>query len=374
MSDKVPHDLAKKAEAMREFRQARDSGLPVPAEVRARHVWATNDGYTTGPEPGARIPEFALPDQSGALLTLHDLAGPNGLLLVFHRSAHWCQYCRSQLVELEQSRTMLEKNGVHIAAISFDSQEILAAFAREHSIRFPLMSDEGSVVIRKFGIFNQNVAPDMKRNYGIPHPVEYLVAPDGTVVKKYFVPNYQHRVAGSAIALREFGTVETGAPMVTLQSGAVVVQIGFPSRRIFAAQEIGFFANFALHPGWHIYGMSLPGAPLPGAYTATSIVFEDPNVIRSHLELPVPETLELPALNEVLPVYSGSFRALGTLLLKYLVPEGKLALKGRLALQQCSETVCEPPQAIPFEFGLHVEPFVISDRERILLEGQKRSN
>ncbi len=249
MSNTIPDDLAEKAAAMLEFRRVRDSGLPVPAEVRARHVWATNDGYSTGPDPGARIPEFGLPDQAGALRTLNDLVGPNGLLLVFHRSAHWCQYCRSQLVELEQSRTMLEKNGVYLAAISFDSQEILAAFAREYSIRFPLLSDKGSVVIRKFGIFNQNVAPDLKRNYGIPHPVEYLVAPDGTVVKKYFVPNYQHRVAGSAVALREFGTVETDAPMVTLQSGAVAVQIGFPSGRILAAQEIGFFGEFfALHP------------------------------------------------------------------------------------------------------------------------------
>jgi hypothetical protein len=84
-----PIDLAEKAAAMREFRRLRDTGLPVPAEVRARHVWATNDGYATGPDPGERIPEFTLPDQSGALRTLHNLAGPNGLLLVFHRSADW---------------------------------------------------------------------------------------------------------------------------------------------------------------------------------------------------------------------------------------------------------------------------------------------
>ena len=74
---------------MREFRRLREAGLPVPAEVRERHVRATNDGYATGPEPGERIPEFSLPDQSGAIRTLGHLAGPNGLLLVFHRSADW---------------------------------------------------------------------------------------------------------------------------------------------------------------------------------------------------------------------------------------------------------------------------------------------
>ena len=50
---------------------------------------ATNDGYATGPDSGERIPEFALPDQSGAIRTLSDLAGSNGLFLVFHRSAEW---------------------------------------------------------------------------------------------------------------------------------------------------------------------------------------------------------------------------------------------------------------------------------------------
>jgi len=89
MSDKIPHDLAEKASAMREFGRLRNAGLPVPAEVRERHLWATNDGYASGPDPGERIPEFALPDQSGAIRMLNDLAGPNGLFLVFHRSADW---------------------------------------------------------------------------------------------------------------------------------------------------------------------------------------------------------------------------------------------------------------------------------------------
>src|SRR5690242_20927632 len=98
---------------------------------------------------------------------------------------------------------MLEENGVRIAAISYDSQEILAAFGQKHAIGFPLLSDQDSKTIRRFGIFNFNMAPDL-RAYGVPHPVEYVVAREGIVVKKYFVPNYQHRVTGSAVALREF--------------------------------------------------------------------------------------------------------------------------------------------------------------------------
>jgi peroxiredoxin len=46
---------------------------------------------------------------------------------------------------------------VNAAQISYDSQEVLARFAKAYKITYPLLSDKGSVVIRKFGILNTNV-------------------------------------------------------------------------------------------------------------------------------------------------------------------------------------------------------------------------
>jgi peroxiredoxin len=54
---------------------------------------------------------------------------------------------------------MLERNGVRIAAVSYDSPEILQGFAEKHGIGYPLLSDQDSAVIRRFGIFNMNIAP-----------------------------------------------------------------------------------------------------------------------------------------------------------------------------------------------------------------------
>ena len=89
MASEIPDDPAEKAAIMREFGRRRTAGEPVSAELHAAHVNATNDQYATGPEPGQRIPDFALPDQHGALRSLSNLSGPNGLLLVFYRSADW---------------------------------------------------------------------------------------------------------------------------------------------------------------------------------------------------------------------------------------------------------------------------------------------
>ena len=43
----------------------------------------------TGPEVGAKIPSFELPDQQGTLRNFENLRGPKGLVLAFLRSADW---------------------------------------------------------------------------------------------------------------------------------------------------------------------------------------------------------------------------------------------------------------------------------------------
>jgi thioredoxin:protein disulfide reductase len=128
---------------------------------------------------------------------------------------------------------------------------------------------------------------------------------------------------------------------------------------VLAGREITFSANFLLEPGWHIYG-----APLPDTYTTTSITFDDPKVIRQSFELPAAEPMEMPALGETLPVFSGSFQALGSLLLKFPIDAGQTVLSGQLRFQQCSDTVCEPPQTIAFELPLTMEQFMDAERKK----------
>jgi hypothetical protein len=43
----------------------------------------------TGPDVGARIPDFAASDQDGKQQSFASLRGPKGLLLMFVRSADW---------------------------------------------------------------------------------------------------------------------------------------------------------------------------------------------------------------------------------------------------------------------------------------------
>ncbi len=47
------------------------------------------DVASAGPQVGEQVPAFSLPDQNGQVQTLDSILGPNGAILLFHRSADW---------------------------------------------------------------------------------------------------------------------------------------------------------------------------------------------------------------------------------------------------------------------------------------------
>ena len=47
------------------------------------------DVASLGPQIGDLVPDFALPDQNGRVWTRDSILGPNGAILLFHRSADW---------------------------------------------------------------------------------------------------------------------------------------------------------------------------------------------------------------------------------------------------------------------------------------------
>jgi peroxiredoxin len=165
----------------------------------------------SGPEIGEQVPDFTLPDQAGQLWSLKDRMGRNGLMLVFSRSADWCPYCRNQLADLQNSLGRLKEQGVNAASITYDSMEILSGFAAANKIEYPLLSDAGSKVIRAFGILNDYVPEGHAMMFEMPFPGNYLIAPDGTVRDKLFLPNYEHRPSASQAVLRHFEAGSTNS-------------------------------------------------------------------------------------------------------------------------------------------------------------------
>lgn len=83
-------DAATKSSILHDMlRRLGGGATDITVEDWLKFVQAQNDDYRTGPAIGEKVPYFALTDQHGQTQTLDSLAGPNGLLLVFSRSADW---------------------------------------------------------------------------------------------------------------------------------------------------------------------------------------------------------------------------------------------------------------------------------------------
>ena len=210
-----------------------------------------------------------------------------------------------------------------------------------------MLSDEGSVVIRKFGILNTNVPPDVKRFYGIPFPGQYLIAPDGTVKDKLFLEDYRERSTASEIVLRDFGVSGNSA---TIKAEDITVTVALSGSTAVGGRRLGVTAEFEIAAGWHIYG-----EPLPSGYTATSIIFGDDLVAVQTLKFPQPHMVDFKNLGETLPVYNGKLKAAGYIVLRQTLKPGEYRLSGTIHFQECSESVCQIPRAIKFELPLRID-------------------
>lgn len=61
-------------------------GFPTLATAQERQPI---DVHALGPQVGDTVPDFRLPDQNGQIRNLASILGPNGAILLFHRSADW---------------------------------------------------------------------------------------------------------------------------------------------------------------------------------------------------------------------------------------------------------------------------------------------
>jgi len=175
-----------------------------------------------------------------------------------------------------------------LASISYDSPAVLARFASAHQITFPLLSDKGSAVIRRYGILNTNI-PRSHMFYGIPFPGEYLVTPDGRVTDKVFLPSFQERATASEVLLKDFGT-SAGGDAVEVTSDETKARIQLSDSSAFSGQELAVAADFAIKPGWHIYGQ-----PLPKGYVPTAISFDGAMVAQQSFDFSKPTRIKFVA-------------------------------------------------------------------------------
>jgi peroxiredoxin len=112
---------------------------------------------------GNTIPSFELPDGDGMLWRSEDLLRNGPVVIVFYRG-RWCAYCNTQLVALQEIHSQIAAHGASLVAISPQTQKHSYLTRDMHKLGFPVLSDAGNIVGKKFGLVYR-VPVDLQKMY-----------------------------------------------------------------------------------------------------------------------------------------------------------------------------------------------------------------
>jgi peroxiredoxin len=286
-------------------------------------------------------------------------------------------------VELQSQITELRTQGLGLATISYDPVETLAAFSRQHNITFPMLSDAGSVTIKKFGILNPvpewALGPDKDdpavqeevRKYvsvvrptaamlGIAFPGTFILDPQGRVRQRFFEDSYIERNTVSDVLIRMGKKTGVAVAGTRISTAHLDVTTYPSSAEIAPGDRFSAALDIQPHAQIHVYA---PGAK---GYRVIALSIEpNPQVRLMPMQFPPSEIYFFKPLNERVPVYRKPFRLVQELVLEG-TPQAQAALRGKdsvsvkgtLEYQACNDTECFNPVSVPLSWSMKLRALV----------------
>ena len=106
---------------------------------------------------GKKAPDFKLKSTDNKILSLNDIKGENGTLIMF--ICNHCPYVKAITKEIVEDCTELHKFGINAVAICAndaenypeDSFENMVEFAKKNKFNFPYLNDETQEIAKNYG-------------------------------------------------------------------------------------------------------------------------------------------------------------------------------------------------------------------------------
>jgi len=260
-------------------------------------------------------------------------------------------------VELQRQAQNLARQGMGLAVVTYDPPEVLKRFSDERGITFPLLSDTGSAIIKRYGLLNTTVQ-EGTRAYGIPFPGTFVLDARGRVVARYFEEAYQERNTVASILTRQGGAA--GGPAVTAASAHLTVQAAASDAVVAPGSRFSIALEITPAKGMHVYA--------PGTHTYQVVRFTPdgrPWLKAQPLQYPPSEIYHFRPLDERVATYQRAFTLVQDLTIlatpeiqKLLAGEKSVTVTGRLEYQACDDKVCYAPSAVPLAFTLELVPLL----------------
>jgi len=260
-------------------------------------------------------------------------------------------------VQLQNAKERFEKQGLKLAAISYDSQAILKDFAGRRKIEFPLLADPDSKIIRSFGLLYED-AEGMEK--GMAHPGFFYIDAGGVIRERYFEVKYTDRYTANNVIgklfpeLMEDITEEVHAPHLKLT-------LGQSDKMVISGSRVTLVADIELPPDVHVYSPGVKGY-IPIQLTLHS----NGGIVPEPAAYPAAQDVYLQAIKEHVPAYAGKFRISEDVTVTFskfldgmrsLSSSSKtISIAGQLSYQACDQRVCYPPTSVPVKWELQVAP------------------
>jgi hypothetical protein len=260
-------------------------------------------------------------------------------------------------VELQGQYEDLKRRGIGLAAISYDPPETLKKFSAARGITFPLISDSGSAIIKRYGIFNTTVEPGT-RTYGIPFPGTFMLDAKGSVRARYFEEAYQERNTTASILVRE-GAAAMG-PVITADTRHLTMTAALSDHEAAPGTRLSIVYDIAPARGMHVY------APGKHDYQVVTALLDPQAWLKSQpISYPAPEIYHFKPLDERVEVFMKPFRLVQDITIlatpqvqKMLANEKTLTITGRVNYQACDDTVCYSPSSVPLKWTVPLRQLI----------------
>src|SRR2546426_11041454 len=125
---------------------------------------------------GDAAPDFTLPSQSDTPVSLGDFLGKTALVLYFYPRDN-TSVCTAEACAFRDSYQIIKDSGAEVIGISSDSVESHQQFAAKHRLPFILLSDEGGIIRKRYGV---------PTAFGLPGRVTYIIDREGIVRHIFF--------------------------------------------------------------------------------------------------------------------------------------------------------------------------------------------
>ena len=254
-------------------------------------------------------------------------------------------------MELQSRYADITKQGLGLIAVSYDSPEKLRRFSDSRGITFPLISDAGSAIIRKYGLLNETVDPK-SRSFGIPHPGTFIVDRKGIVQSRFFEDAYQERYTAATI-LSTLGVGVAGSPM-TANTAHLTMTASISDVIAAPGERLAIIIDVSPKPGMHLY------APGKHSYQVVQLSLDPQPWMRPQPTIyPASEIYHFKPLNERVEVFMRPFRLRRELTLlatpqaqKMLAAMTSVTITGALEYQACDDKLCFNPSLVPVHFAV----------------------